>query len=87
MSSEPDARLLIGESIEHARVSIKAAAVDVLRLSVALSTDGCATHVAPLRAAHGYLKDALGCFKTGATNVGKEMAVRLAETLPQHEAT
>jgi hypothetical protein len=55
-------------------VRLKVAAIDLLELSLAYTREGCATHVAPLRAAHGYVKDALRAFDQAVASASKELA-------------
>lgn len=71
----------LGERAEHCRDSIKAFREEVLELANEYTKNGASRHVAPMRAAHGYLVDAARALQQGIEQGGKDLANELEKTL------
>lgn len=79
-----DMRMLLSEQMDLARLTVKSSAQDIQKLAVALTAQGCKSHVAPMRAAYGSLQDALRSLETGTINAGAELARMFADAIPGH---
>lgn len=73
--------LTLGDLAEATRIAVKAAASDILRLSARYKREGAARHESPLRAAYGYLTDALRSLDHGVEQGGRDLAANLEATL------
>lgn len=84
MTSVDPTALRLGEQMDGGRIAIKAAAQDLLRLSVELTREQVISHVEPLRRAHGHLVDALKAYEAGVVAAAHELALKLEAAFPEY---
>lgn len=73
--------MTLGERADRCRELLDGFRSEVLELSLEYSKNGAARHVAPLRAAYGYLTDAVRALAQGIEQGGKDLANELEKTL------